>query len=593
MHAIRAHSAVGVCQSLLAPSPIESCRPMTSLEHTKEQLRAQADILRQRVAELEAADAQRQQAQAALQISETRYRRLFETAQDGILILDADTGRITDVNPFLMKMLGYSHGEFLGKQLWEIGPFKDIAAARTAFHELQTTGYIRYEDLPLEASDGRRLNVEFVSNVYWVDQQRVIQCNIRDITDRKQREHVLEAVAQTATALRAASTRAEMQTIIVHQAASLLRSNNVALIMLEPVTGETSVAAGQGLAADWIGLRLPAAAGIVGRVINTNRPYSNNGPDSEPYLDRPNLLGNTTAIACVPLSAHDQTIGVLGIGRKAAITDEDLRLLAALGDIAANAVQRAEVVETLEKRVAERTRELAIANEFLRDLDRLKSKFISDVSHELRTPITSLSLYIDLLEYGKPEKREFYVTQLKQQMARLRTMINDILDLAHFERDQHEVSLTPVNVNSVVEHVVAAQQIVAEAAGLQLTGEVAERSLVGMIRLDQLSRAVTNLVTNAIKYTRSGTVRVKTDAVDGRICITISDTGIGIVPEDIPHIFDRFFRGGQVAQLTIPGTGLGLAIVKEVIETHGGTIEVESAPGIGTTFRVWLPAVNE
>ena len=164
---------------------------MTNTRLTKAQLVTEAKALRQRVVELETADVERQQAQNALQVSETRYRRLFETAQDGILILDANTGRITDVNPFLMKMLGYSHTEFLGRQLWEIGPFKDMAAARTAFHELQTTGYIRYEDLPLEASDGRCLNVEFVSNVYWVDQQRVIQCNIRDISARKRAEAAL------------------------------------------------------------------------------------------------------------------------------------------------------------------------------------------------------------------------------------------------------------------------------------------------------------------------------------------------------------------------------------------------------------------
>ncbi len=164
---------------------------MTNTKRTKAELVAQTEALRQRLAELEAADAERQQTQAALQVSETRYRRLFETAQDGILILDADTGQITDVNPFLIKMLGYSHAEFLGKRLWEIGSFKDIAAARAAFSELQSKGYIRYEDLPLEASDGRRLNVEFVSNVYWVDQQRVIQCNIRDITARKRAEAAL------------------------------------------------------------------------------------------------------------------------------------------------------------------------------------------------------------------------------------------------------------------------------------------------------------------------------------------------------------------------------------------------------------------
>jgi len=164
---------------------------MVNIKYTATQLQAQAEALRQRVAELELADVQRHAAQAALQVSETRYRRLFETAQDGILILDGLTGRITDVNPFLMKLLGYSHAELLGQQLWEIGPFKDIAAARVAFEELQRTGYIRYEDLPLEASDGRHLNVEFVSNVYWVDQQRVIQCNIRDISDRKRAEAAL------------------------------------------------------------------------------------------------------------------------------------------------------------------------------------------------------------------------------------------------------------------------------------------------------------------------------------------------------------------------------------------------------------------
>src|SRR6476660_9343526 len=98
----------------------------------------------------------------ALQVSEARYRRLFEAAQDGILILDAETGLITDVNPFLVKLLGYSHEEFLGKELWEIGLFKDIEASKSAFRELQTKHYVRYQDLPLETKGGRPINVEFV-----------------------------------------------------------------------------------------------------------------------------------------------------------------------------------------------------------------------------------------------------------------------------------------------------------------------------------------------------------------------------------------------------------------------------------------------
>src|SRR5512141_1884324 len=129
--------------------------------------------------------------ESSVRDSELRYRRLFEAAQDGILILDAGTGAITDVNPFLINMLGYSREEFVEKKLWEVGAFKDIEASKDAFQALQRNEYIRYKDLPLRAKDGRLIQVEFVSNVYWAGDQKVIQCNIRDITERKQAEDAL------------------------------------------------------------------------------------------------------------------------------------------------------------------------------------------------------------------------------------------------------------------------------------------------------------------------------------------------------------------------------------------------------------------
>jgi len=175
---------------------------MKNHDKTKNQLVNELVKLRQRIGELEISQAQRKKAEELLKVieteskqayeamkaSETRYRRLFETAQDGILILDAETGEINDVNPFLIQMLGYSHKEFLGKKLWGIGLFKDIVSSQNAFSELQEKGYIRYENLPLETKDGRNINVEFVSNVYLVNGNRVIQCNIRDITKRKHAE---------------------------------------------------------------------------------------------------------------------------------------------------------------------------------------------------------------------------------------------------------------------------------------------------------------------------------------------------------------------------------------------------------------------
>jgi PAS domain S-box-containing protein len=145
----------------------------------------------------------RKRTEEALIASETRYRRLFETAQDGILILDADTGQIVDVNPFLIDLLGFSHELFLGKKIWDIGIFKDIVANKDNFEELQRKEYIRYEDLPLETADGRNVAVEFVSNVYTVDNKKVIQCNIRDITKRKKLAELINvSLAEKETLLR-------------------------------------------------------------------------------------------------------------------------------------------------------------------------------------------------------------------------------------------------------------------------------------------------------------------------------------------------------------------------------------------------------
>lgn len=135
-----------------------------------------------------------QRAEASLRVSETRYRRLFEAARDGILILDALTRKITDVNPFMVELLGYSRDNFLGKELWEIGLLKDAEASRDAFGELQENGYIRYEDLPLQTKEGKRRQVEFVSNLYAENGHQVIQCNIRDITARWQAEAEVRAL---------------------------------------------------------------------------------------------------------------------------------------------------------------------------------------------------------------------------------------------------------------------------------------------------------------------------------------------------------------------------------------------------------------
>jgi PAS domain S-box-containing protein len=155
----------------------------------------------------------RRRAADALALSEVRYRRLFETAQDGILLVDPSTGRVFDANPFLTDLIGQSHDELVGKELWEIGLFRDIESNKAAFRTLREKGYIRYEDLPLRTHDNRGIEVEFVSNVYSVGDTRVIQCNIRDVTDRK---HAEDAIRKA---------HAELEARVLERTAELAHTN--------------------------------------------------------------------------------------------------------------------------------------------------------------------------------------------------------------------------------------------------------------------------------------------------------------------------------------------------------------------------------
>ncbi len=155
-----------------------------------------------------------------LSASELRYRRLFEAAQDGILVLDPISGQVIDVNPCLMSLLGFSYEELIGKQLFEIGVFKDEHFGRDAFQELRMSGYIRFDVLPLETKDGRRLQVEFVANIYQEGDQTVIQCNLRDISARKQAEGALQDATQELS-----RHAAELENLVSLRTAELKLSN--------------------------------------------------------------------------------------------------------------------------------------------------------------------------------------------------------------------------------------------------------------------------------------------------------------------------------------------------------------------------------
>ncbi len=226
-----------------------------------------------------------------------------------------------------------------------------------------------------------------------------------------------------------------------------------------------------------------------------------------------------------------------------------------------------------------------------KEVDRLKSQFISNVSHELRTPLTNIKLYLGLLHTAPPEHHAAYLAVLERETMRLERLIEDILDLSRLEA-QVEYSPEPLVLSALIRDLLARFSSVAAARGLTLHAELPET--VPLVRADrqQIIQAVSNLITNALNYTPAGgRVTVRVWAEGGMVCLSVSDTGIGIPPDEQPRIFERFFRGREVRQRGVPGTGLGLSIAQEIIHRHGGRIMVESQVGKGSTFTLYLPAL--
>ncbi len=225
-----------------------------------------------------------------------------------------------------------------------------------------------------------------------------------------------------------------------------------------------------------------------------------------------------------------------------------------------------------------------------KELERLKDQFILEVSHELRTPVTNMGLFAELLERGKPEKKNEYMQVLKTEISQLMRMIDDILDLSRLEIGKlKRTAFIELDLNLLTEQVVAAHSPLAEESGLDLIYEPGENLPIVCGEQNQIARVLTNLLSNAIRYTNDGYIIVRTYREDYGVWVEVRDTGIGIDDVDLPHLFERFYRGQKVSQSKIMGSGLGLAIVKEILDLHEGKIDWDSVNGEGSTFRVWFP----
>jgi signal transduction histidine kinase len=239
------------------------------------------------------------------------------------------------------------------------------------------------------------------------------------------------------------------------------------------------------------------------------------------------------------------------------------------------------------------TEELLAENERLHELDQMKDEIIALVSHELRTPLTSIVGYLELLTGpdAEPlsEQQQKFLSIISRSAERLLSLVSDLLLMAQVESGGVQLDRDVLDLAGLAEECIAASQPTADSRGVHLAAQVQPTWVHGDRRW--LAEMIDNLLSNALKFTpEGGRVDVLVSSVDGFVQLEVSDTGIGIAPEEQDKLFSRFFRTRAAVQRAVQGTGLGLSIVQAIVDAHNGSIEVESAVSNGSTFRVTLPS---
>jgi len=499
--------------------------------------------------------------EAALQASEIRYRRLFETAKDGILILDAETGMILDVNPYLIDLLGYSKEQFIEKEIWEIGFFKDIIANYDKFLELQQKEYVRYDDLPLETTNGQKINVEFVSNVYFSEKKKVIQCNIRETTKRKQTELELR------------NSEILLRTIVqtIPDLFWLKDINGIYLscnTMFGRFFGASEAEIVGKTDYDFVSRELADFFRENDRnAIEAGKPTSNEewvtfkDDGHSAYLD---------TIKTPMYDCYGKLIGVLGIGR-----DFTERKQAEEQFLKTNIELDFQIKEKDKRAV-----ELIAAKEKAEESDRLKLAFLANMSHEIRTPMNGILGFADLLKNPclKGVEQQKYIHIIEKSGERMLNIINNIVEISKIESGHMELDIKESNINEQIEYIYTFFKPEVEEKGMQLffKNTLTEREAVIYTDREKLYAILTNLVKNAIKYSKEGYIKIGYEKKGKNIEFYVKDTGIGIPVNRKEAIFERFIQADISDKSAYQGAGLGLSIAKAYVEMLGGKIWVEN-----------------
>ncbi len=638
-----------ICKQHSHVIPAESYTRLPSLD---ERLRAITQ-LQQKVNSLEVEKAERKGAEEQLQVSENRYRRLFEATKDGILIVDPITSTITDVNPGLTELLGCTREQLLGQELWQIGLFKDREANLEALRELQEKGFIRYETVPLYTKNGQRREVEFVSNFYQASGPEFIQCNIRDITERKRAEEALlllaaivessddailgknlegiitswnaaaermygysaeEMVGQTVTLLFAPDRQDEFTQIMAHirrgehvnhYETTRVRKDGTFLtvsITVSPIKDSTGTIIG---------------ASAIARDITEHKRLE----AKFRQLFDSNLIGVFVSdFAGNFLDANDAFLDLLGYTREELLAGTMQRDTLTpseyhyLSQEAVIAMQETGASRTYEKEYLHKSGKLVAVLVAVtrieqtetcigfvldisesKELEKRKDEFISMASHELKTPVTSLKGFLGLLQrrlsIQGDEKALHYLARMDAQVNKLTKLINDLLDLSKIQTGQFDYREERFDLDELVQEIMETVQETTQTHHLLFERQTPAEMFGDR---DHIGQVLINLLNNAIKYSpQADKVLVRVAISQNNALVSVQDFGIGIAKEHQDKIFERFYHVTDHEEKTYPGLGIGLYISCEIIKRHGGQIWVESKKGEGASFYFTLPLFQE
>jgi PAS domain S-box-containing protein len=566
------------------------------------------------------------QIEIALRESEERFRQLAENVMDAFWIgapYPGDDRQIYYVNPAFERIFGVSSAAIIeADSYWEEILHPEDRDRVVASLERFLQGEVGY-------------NIEYRINhadrgIRWIlARAKLIQDEhgkairtvgtAQDITERKQAEEELRSRASQLTLINLVASQIaavlDLDTLMA-QAAELTNATfgyqHVGLFLLDPEEEELVMRARAGDYAARFPTdhRLKLGHGMVGWVAQHGKTLLANDVSLEPRYTNPFLPEEIIrSELSVPIRVGGRVLGVFDVQSQQteAFDEMDKLVIETLANELATAIQNARLYREvqrhageLERRVDERTAELQAAYEDLQALSRVRDEFVANVSHELRTPITNLVLYHHLLT-ERPEKQTQYLATLQRETERLENIVEDLLYLSRLEQGEILLSLAPVDLNALVETYVADRSALATMKELTLGLEKATE--LPIIHGDQvlLERVLGSLLNNSLSYTPPGghiTITTQSRERDGRnwIGFIVRNNGPSIPPDEIPRLFERFFRGKMARQAGVPGTGLGLAITKEIIERHGGEVEVESGldgPEQGVAFSVWLPVEEE